>query len=549
MNRWPWHGAEPRFQPRRWITSFGSPQVPAYNEVERRARYARLLLMAVLVTLFASAAYVRMAGAAGSYLRFHPTRQYRSALIARAYYLEGAGEAPVWRRSVATANLEREGQLEPPIVERLAAMSYRLVGREDHNLPRTASILFWMVGGVFLASVARRLGAAASLLAAGYYLLAPFGVMASRSFQPDPLMVMFQVAAILAILRHEEKPGPHRFAIATILSAMAILVKPVVLFQLLTAQAALELTREGERCGRGLRRVLLFSVLAVLPSAAYYGFALASGSLTPQAGMSFLPGLLLTGTFWLGWLEQIGGVSGHPALLLGLLGFLLCRERRYRALLGGLWAGYLGFGLVFTYHVHTHDYYHLQLLPIVALSLAPLVTRVAAGIGHRLPGLRWRVALALGLIFVVTGPIMSRVTVASTEEVEARRLFEASAAPEIGARVHHSTRTIVLALGYGKPLLYQAEISGVPWPHRSDLALDRRLGREVPGAEHRFEELRHLVGADYFVVTDLAELDAQRDLARLLTDRFAVVASTGLYLIFDLRRPGDVAADAVTFTR
>jgi hypothetical protein len=517
--------------------------------VERRETYTRLLLLAVLVTLFVSTTFVRLAGTSGSYLRFHPTRQYRSALIARAYYLEGAADVPAWRRSVAAANLAREGRLEPPIVERLAAMGYRLVGREDHQFPRTASIAFWMLGGVFLALVARRLGTMASVLALGYYLLAPFGVMASRSFQPDPLMVMLQVAAILAILRYEERPGPRRLACASGIAALAVLVKPVVLFQLVAAWTALELTRDRDGRGRGLVRVMLFSTVAVLPSTVYYGLYLASGSLTRQAGMSFLPGLPLTGAFWLGWLEQIGRVVGQPALLLGLLGLLLCRERRFRALLGGLWVGYLGFGLVFTYHVHTHDYYHLQLLPLVALSLAPLVHRVTEAVGHRLPGLRWRIPLALGLIFVVTGPVLSRVTVAATEEVEARRLFEVSAAEKIGARVQHSTRTIVLALGYGKPLLYRAEISGVPWPHRADLELHRRLGREVPSTAQRFAELRRLVDADYFVVTDLAELEAQEDLARLLTAGYTEVARTGLYRIFDLRRPVPAATEAVTLTR
>ena len=40
----------------------------------------------------------------------------------------------------------------------------------------------------------------------------PFGVLASRSFQPDPLMVSLSLVALWAIVRHDEAPEPRRFA-------------------------------------------------------------------------------------------------------------------------------------------------------------------------------------------------------------------------------------------------------------------------------------------------------------------------------------------------
>src|SRR5258706_7370780 len=42
----------------------------------------------------------------------------------------------------------------------------------------------------------------------------------------------------------------------------------------------------------------------------------------------------------------------------------------------GLWAGYFLFGIYFNYHISTHDYYSLPLIPIVLLSLAPLADHV-----------------------------------------------------------------------------------------------------------------------------------------------------------------------------
>jgi hypothetical protein len=188
--------------------------------------------------------------------------------------------------------------------------------------------------------------------------------------------------------------------------------------------------------------------------------------------------------------------------------------------------------------VQTHDYYQLQLLPLVALSVAPLGLRARLLAGRRVEDIRWQLAAALAALVLVTGPILSHVSVAATETAEGRLLLESSTAPEIGERVGHSTRTIVLALEYGKPLLYHAEISGLPWPRCSDMETRRSLGHEVPSAERRFEELRREIDAEYFVVTDLRELREQPALEELLDSRFALHAESPHYRIYDLRSFG-----------
>lgn len=505
---------------------------------ERDRRRSRALLVAVALTLLLCAALVRTAALTDSQLRFHPTRQYRSAIIARAAYLEGAEDVPEWRRAVATAGREREGELEPPVVGRLAAFGYRLAGGENLRLPRLTSILFWMAGSLLLFGIARRLGDVAGLLALSVFLFVPFGVMASRSFQPDPLMILLLIGTILALLRESERPGQGRLGVAAGLAASAILVKPVALFQILGAEAALGRGDRRRDRGRRLARRILFLGLALGPAALYYGLRMASGPMAAQAEKSFVPGLLVRAEFWQGWAEQIGMTVGWPLVLLGLAGLALCPERRYRRMIAGLWLGYLAFGLVFTYHVQTHDYYQLQLLPLVALSTAPLGLRVRRLLGGRVEDLRWQLAGALAALVVVTGPVLSRVSMAATETAEGRLLLESSTAPEIGDQVGHSTRTIVLALEYGKPLLYHAEISGVPWPRRSDMETRRSLGREVPSAERRFEELSREVDAEFFVVTDLRELEEQPDLRALLDSRFALHAESPHYRIYDLRSSG-----------
>ena len=59
------------------------------------------------------------------------------------------------------------------------------------------------------------------------------------------------------------------------------------------------------------------------------------------------------------------------------LGVMLLRSGPARTLLVGLWGGYVLLGFAFAHHIHTHNYYSLQLIPVVALSLGALWDSVA----------------------------------------------------------------------------------------------------------------------------------------------------------------------------
>src|SRR6059058_1410757 len=50
-------------------------------------------------------------------LNFHATRQYRSLLIARGFYFETTNSIPEWEKQVASISKQRQGILEPPVME------------------------------------------------------------------------------------------------------------------------------------------------------------------------------------------------------------------------------------------------------------------------------------------------------------------------------------------------------------------------------------------------------------------------------------------------
>ena len=125
---------------------------------------------------------------------FAATRQLHSLILARGYYYQM--DTPATRalppdiRDFAINASHGEPVIEPPLMEYLVANTYRVLGREDIVIPRLYSILFWMLGGVGLYLAARKLTTlSGAFVALAVYLFTPFGVIASRSFQPDPLMV------------------------------------------------------------------------------------------------------------------------------------------------------------------------------------------------------------------------------------------------------------------------------------------------------------------------------------------------------------------------
>lgn len=454
---------------------------------------------------------------------FHPTRQFHAAVIARSLDLVSRPETPPRQRAVAQTNLAREPILEPPLLEHLSLASHRHLGVDYLLAPRLVSVFSWVAGAAPLAAIARRFLGSRAILAAAMYLLLPFGVLASRSFQPDPLMVSASLFALWAILRHDEAPDPRRLAWAVAAAAAASFLKPPVAFFFLGgAFLSLSVARHGLRRGLVRADVVAFFALAPLPAALYAAHGLlATSALRSQSRSLLQLSWLHEARFWNGWPEMLDRVLGVPLLAAAVLGVLLA-EGRLRALLLGLWAGYLAFGLVFTYHIHTHDYYHLPALPIAVLSLCPLVALAA----------RPAVARAGLALVLATAPLVWR---------SARTIDEApSPAPRMAALgalrdlLGPTDRAVSLSSDYGLSLAYFSDISSIGWPTGGDIVYARAIGRRVLPAS---EQLDRLIdeGAETFIVLDAEELTAQPELAAILRALPVRAAGEG-FTVYDLRR-------------
>lgn len=500
---------------------------------------------AILALLFLAAFSLRIHGIKGLPLQFHPVRQYRSAFIARYFYYQHLKSVPAWKKNLAFLQRQRAGTLEPPLLEYLASWAYRITGRERVWVPRLFSSIFWLAGGVFLYLLSKKaVSADAALFSVAFYLLAPFSVMASRSFQPDPLMVMMFIASIYAVLVYYEEPSTKRFVIAAALSTLAILIKPVCLFAILAAFISVPLAGQGLRATIRNLRMWAFGLAALLPSLAFYGY----GAFTRNynlylAGTTFRTRLYFEPAYWRGWLHMIGTVVGIPAFGLALLSIPLFRKGLTRSLGCGLWAGYFVFGLVFNYHIYTHSYYQLQFIPIVAFTLAAgAAYLVEFAERTRWCGGRARHALPVLLLSVWLATIMAWVRT-NWEPIYYEDHDQVTIAERIGEKTAHTRKAIFLSYSNGELLEYHGELIGIPWPWRSEMHAQQGWGRPDLTVDERYKEIIDKYPSDFFIVTEMGEYQAQPQLGDFLIKHFPLLAGEKRYLIFDLRHNAGPSAE------
>ena len=487
----------------------------------------------LLVVLFLLALGIRLYQIDGAPLDFHAARQYRSLIIARQLFYDTLPSLPDWQRQVAAVSAEKQGMLEPPIMETLVAAGYRLLGGEHLWLAALLSSLIWLTGALFLFSIVRRIASQlAAVAAVTFYLLLPFAVAASRSFQPDPLLVMLMVASVWAIVRYDEAPSTRRLVAATSISALAFLSQPRTVPIIVATFLMLMLFRKGLRLTIRDPHLAIFAVGSAALPLAVYGYGVISGAFrTDIAEAILLPQLWISPFLWGGWLSRIEASVGLAPFFGALIGVLLFRAGRPRAMVLGLWLGYFVFGLVFDYAVATHDYYHLQLVPIVAISLSPLVALVVrrAATMHRDPAARVMLGgvLAAGLALAL---LDARARLANPDWQQHVAIKE-----EIGAAVDHSVRTVFLSADYGTPLEYHGLIAGFPWPLVADLEWEQLAGMQVLGAEERFRIWFQPRQPEFFIIEDFDQLAEQPDLEVFLESHYPVVKHTEAYAIYDLR--------------
>ena len=491
---------------------------------------SRVPLTITLVVIFIAALGIRLYDLTDLPLDFHPTRQLFSAFKARGMYyasLPESADIPAWKREVAMRQWQTSPIIEPPVMEYVVALTYRLTG-EQLWVARIYSSWFWLIGGLFLFLLAKRIastdGAVVALL---FYLFLPYGIIASRSFQPDPLMVALIIAGAWATYTWRVE-GTWKWAItAGLLNGAAIFIKNVAVFPLLGVSLALVLER-GLVVSLKDRKTWVVAILSALPTAIFviYGTFIA-GFLTQQFNFRFFPDLWRDPGFYLRWKGQLDAITGFGAVVFALVGIFVAKQRSINSLLIGLWVGYFVYGMTFSYHITTHDYYNLPAIPIVALSMSTIVALVAEQLSQKGTSIFVRVTLALGIIVVTfTHAWYARVDLAKADYRSDVNFWW-----QLGEVLGHVNPAIGLTQDYGGRLAFWGWQDISSWYYSEDLNLRELAGREI-NLDQRFES--QIQGKCYFVVTQFSRFDDQREVQRILVENYPVYAQTSDYLIFQL---------------
>jgi len=459
---------------------------------------------------------------------FHPTRQLHAAIVARGMYYSGRDDISPERRAATLESWRQEPIIEPQVMERLAAWGYRLAGGEHLWIPRLLSATFWIAAGLAVLLLNRELGAADGGVVALFYLLfVPYAIYASRTFQPDPLMVCLIAWALWAAARWRRLRTLRTALLAGLLAGLAIYVKSVAVFFLGGALIGMILPGDGLRKALRDRQVWAIGILSLLPVTAFYIYGLwIAGFLQRQLNYRFFPDLLRDPAFYIRWQEMATNLAGFGALLAALVAVGLTARRDVRGMLIGLWVGYAAYSLTFPYHTLTHDYYQLPLILMTAIGLGATADAVLARLQ---PGV-WVRLLVIALLF---GGAFFKAWDVRVNLARENYRGEAAFWENVGEQIPPGARVLSLAQNYGFPLSYFGWTPNQPWLTAADVNLRTLAGEdETVLMQRAFDSIAEF---DYFVVTRPDVLNDDAALKAYLYDNFPEITQGDGYLIFDLR--------------
>ena len=480
-----------------------------------------------LLIIFAFSIAIRLYDLTDLPLDFHSTRQLLSLLKARGMYYETRTDVSSEERTFAIQQWELRASVEPEFFEHIVAWTYKFTG-EQIWVARVYSSTFWIIGSIFLFLLARRLTSEDGAIAAtAIYLLLPYAIIASRSFQPDPLMTMLIVIFLWAVWEWASSTKWVYAILAGLFGGLAIFIKFPAAFFVVGGGLGAVLSHRSIKEALKNPQLYLMALLGILPGTGYlvYGIFVA-GYLGQQFSGRFIPTLFLSPSYYVGWLNMLNLVAGGMILMLALLGIFFYDEKKRRFLLG-LWAGYALFGFYFNFHISTHDYYSLPLIPILALSIAPLADSFLASLAQLTQTKFLRLS---SFIILLIGLIASLWNTRNQLNAVDYRPQTA-----MWAEIHSLTADYNLGgltQDYGSRMAYWGWQNLTSWPSYGDLLYGKERGSAQKDFEDQWNEL--IPKKELFLVTDFKDLDLQPFLKAKLST-YPIFAQGDGYVIYQLR--------------
>ncbi len=508
---------------------------------------SKILGAFILFFLLSAGAFLRFNDLSAPLLDFHPTRQLFGAIKARGIYYQTLSElapvpaivpvlagpqgtVPAWQKDLAVRQYASEATIEPPLMEHITAALYSRFG-EQTAIPRALSASFWLIGALFVILLSKNLRSGsmthpswgASIASLAFYLLIPYAVTASRSFQPDPLMVSLIVIFWWSIENWGRHPSWKWTIISGVTGGLAVFVKLPAAFFVIGGAIGAIMAHRGLVQSLKLPQTWGLVLLGFLPPAAYlyYGIFM-NGFLGQQFGSRFYPEMWIDPFFYLRWFLKLENVANVLWIALAITSWLFFASKPSKIFLASLWTAYLIYGMTFAHHISSHDYYSLPMIPIIAISLAPLAAEMFALLQSKLKGSRSLQAISLAVLLITISLIsIDQYITQRTNDFRPQAAFWAT----VSNATNHQPGVVALTTDYAYPLAYYGWQNAELWPLAPDiLNFDRAFARLTKTKS-------------YFLITDFDEYDRQPNLQKQLADNYPVLAQGKGYIIFDLLHP------------
>lgn len=496
----------------------------------------RWIELLVLMVVFLGGALLRFSDLTQPPLDVHAWRQLRSVAVARQIYYDLLPNADPQIQAQAHFLGMVYSTLEPPLFEGLVGRTYLLLGGEYLWVARVYSIIFWLVGGLALFGLAKRMTSADGGLAAlAFYLFLPFANTHSRTFLPEPMLIMFLLIGLYAAYRWVENRQWRWMIGAAVSLGLSILVKVFAVYPIAFGMLFFLISSWGWRAMLKNRQVWAFVGVGALIPAIYYLF-LIPGTSSGYLETWSLPYLhmLLDPTFYLVWLHKLGALFNLPFVILGVLSLALFQGNK-RWLVVGLWLGYILEGMTVPSLITSHIYYNLYFTPILALSLAAGAALLLSRLSQS--GWGWRILLAAVMVVgLADAALFARKEIHDVDYSQEPAFWR-----QLADQLPNDGKMIGLLEDYNGRMNVFGWRYVAQYPYSYDFAMNVLSGRPVDlsvlSDDNWQTFLNKTQGYDYFLVTLLSELEDQPYLKEILFGYYPVVMEGERYLLFDLRHP------------
>jgi hypothetical protein len=504
-------------------------QLPASGGIFRKG----WVVVLVLAAMCAGGLALRFTNLTNPPLDVHGWRQLRSAILARDYYYQSLPDIDPILRQQAHAFASSLQVLEPPIFERLVALTYTVIGGEKLWVARVYSILFWMVGGLVLFFIVRRLvSVSGAFISLAYFLFLPFANTHSRIFMPEPLMILLILLALAASVMWIEQRNWLWAILTGLFAGLAILIKVFAVYFVFPAICSyLLVSWGGRKVFHNRQTYLVLGLSAVIP--AIYYFVLNPGSSGNYLQTWTLPylHLLLQPTFYIAWVHRLGGLLNPVLLITAILGITMLPNKA-RLMAGGLWMGYVLLGFSVPSLIRSHIYYNLVLVPIAAISLAALGERIYLLITSQ--NKFWQ---AVFWVVVIIG-LGDAALVARKDLTQPEYHGEPAFWQQLSTELPADGNYIGLTEDYNTRLMYYGWRYVSPYPYSFDQDMVILAGKSFDVSQGNWKYfLDKTRNQRYFIVTMLDEFESQPYLKTILYGYYPVVVQGERFVVFDLMNP------------